>query len=163
MRVAEFDGFAFPKELAGLPRTFKADYKIPGAGFSVSYGKHGETWGDIYVYDRQLDLTSGAPLSLAKKEIETAIDDMHTLIRAGAYQSVVLQQQSVSGPFAKAHLTITQAGIARDSFIFVTVNKNRFVKIRFTTSAGSTANRTAEAFVRAFSHTISASQKKRAP
>ncbi len=132
--VARIEGYDFPRQLAGFQRNGKTDYRIPGAGFSVSYGVPGETWFDIYVYDRQLDLPSGPALQLAKKELETAIDDVHASIKAGGYQSVILLGQSTSGPFAKANLKITQGGRERNSAILVTVNNGNFIKIRLTST-----------------------------
>ena len=54
-------------------------------------------------------------------------------------------------PFAKAHVAITQKGKTRDSFVFVTIRRGNFVKIRLTTAADNPdqlANRFASEYAR---------------
>lgn len=159
IEIAKIEGYSFPRQLAGLQRNGKTDYRIPGAGFSVSYGVPGETWFDIYIYDRQLDLPSGPALHLARKELESAIDDVHASIKAGGYQSVTLHGQSTSGPFAKAYLRITQGGRERNSVILVTVNNGNFVKIRLTSTGD--ADRFAQSLANEYSRFLSKSSKQK--
>jgi hypothetical protein len=163
IEVAKFEGFNFPKRLAGLQRNWKIDYRMPGAGFSVSYGVPGETWADIYVYDRGINLPSGSELSLARKELESAIDDVHAAIRAGNYQSVVLQNRSTFGSFAKADLMVSQGGQERNSVILVTVRRGGFLKIRLTSTGD--ASRIAQNFAEEYNHFLTepTPKKKRAP
>jgi len=157
--VVEIEGFAFPSRIAGLPRSMKADYGSPDLGFSVRYGTSQETWADIYVYDKGLDLSSGAPLTLARQEVEAAIEDVRTLVEQGHYQRATANGRSSSGSFAAAHLTIVQGGQARDSFVFVTVHKGRFVKIRVTTSLGNGAQPLAHRFVEEYGRTLKTSSR----
>lgn len=151
-KTATFDGFAFPRQIAGLTRNYRLDYPGPGLGFSISYGKHGAVWADIYIYDREQTVSSDP--TLPPREVEAAIDEIHYFVKQGRYESAVIEKQSVSGPFAKAHLKITAAGRERDSFVFVTVRKGKFVKIRLTTEPGTGADAMAERFAREYARTL---------
>jgi hypothetical protein len=155
IEIVDIEGFGFPRHIAGMLRNQKIDYKVPGLGFSVFYGRPGDTWADIYIYDKRLDLTSGSPLHLARKELESAIGDVEEHVKMGNYQSAVIQGQSTSGLFAKAHVKIKQNGKERDSFVFITVNKGKFVKIRLTSSAGAAADRIAQNFLSEYNRVLS--------
>lgn len=153
--VVEIEGFGFPKQIAGLPRGVKVDYRSPGLGFSVLYGKPGETWADIYVYDKLLDLRSGSPITHAREELEAALGDVKTHVELGNYQRASIKDRSTSGSFAKAHLTIVQGGQERQSFVFITVHKGNFVKIRLTSNLGADARSLADRFLEGYRRALS--------
>lgn len=134
-QVTQIDGYPFPVKIAGLPRGQKTDYNSPGLGFSVRYEVPGETWADIFVYDLGQDLASEDARQLAVDQREIALGDIRTAVSAGSYQDAKLIAKADSAPYARAHLAITQRGVTRDSFVFVTVNRKNFVKIRYTSSA----------------------------
>lgn len=153
--TVEIEGFSFPNRIAGLLRSVKVDYRSPGLGFSVLYGKPGETWADIYVYDKLLELTSGSPLAHAREELEAALGDVKTHVELGNYQQASIKNRSTSGAFAKAHLSIVQGGQERQSFVFVTVQKGKFVKIRMTSNLGSEARPLADRFLEDYRRALS--------
>jgi hypothetical protein len=134
-QVTQIEGYPFPAKIAGLPRRHKIDYNESGLGFSVRYEIPGETWADIFVYNLGQDLASADPRKAATDQREIAISDIESAVSAGNYQDAKLIDKSQPLPYAKAHLTITQRGMTRDSYVFITVSKKNFVKIRFTTSA----------------------------
>ncbi|HZH11896.1 MAG TPA: hypothetical protein VEZ24_16175 [Microvirga sp.] len=134
-QVTQIDGYPFPTKIAGLPRGQKTDYNSPGLGFSVRYEIPGEAWADIFIYDLGQDLASEDARRISADQREIALGDIKTAVSAGSYQDAKLIDKADTVPYAKAHLTITQRGVTRDSFVFVTVNKKNFVKIRYTTSA----------------------------
>lgn len=152
--VIEIEGFGFPRQIAGMERGYKTDFRVPGLGFSVLYGTPGEIWADIFIYDKELDLRSDSPLTLAREELEAALGDVMVLMKAGNYQSAKIERRSVSGAFATAHLTIMQAGKAYGSFTFVTVHNGKFVKIRLTSRSKADAQRLAESFLSEFSQVL---------
>lgn len=138
-QVKQIDGYPFPTKIAGLERGQKTDYNTPGLGFSVRYEIRGETWADIFIYDLGEDPSSEDARELAIEQRDIALGDINSAYKAGSYQDVKLIAKTDTPPYAKAHLTITQRGVTRDSFVFVTVDKKNFVKIRFTSSAKDAA------------------------
>ncbi|SCX83288.1 hypothetical protein [Microvirga guangxiensis] len=144
-QVVQIDGYPFPAKLAGLVRGLKTDYGTPGLGFSVRYETPGEGWVDIFIYDLGYDLTSSNARQNSIEQRDSALDDIKTAVSAGSYQEAKLITKADANPYAKAHLMITQRGTTRDSFIFITVAKKHFVKIRYTTSARN-AEKLAEKF-----------------
>jgi hypothetical protein len=150
VQSAEFEGFRFPREVARMPRRYKVDYRMPGLGFSVMYGTPGDTWADIYVYDKQADLAAGSPNKLSREELDVALGDVQEQVKMGLYEKAALQSQSVSGSFARAHLKIAQGGREYHSFVFITVHNGKFVKIRLTSNLGPDADLIAKEFVAAY-------------
>lgn len=144
-QVTQIDGYPFPAKIAGLTRGQKVDYNSPGLGFSVRYEVPGETWADIFIYDLEQELASEDARELAADQREIAVDDIKNAVSAGSYQDAKLIAKADAASYAKAHLTITQKGVTRDSFIFVTVARKNFIKIRYTTSAKN-ANQIADQF-----------------
>jgi len=138
-KVTRIDGYPFPTRIAGLTRGQKTDYNTPGLGFSVRYESPGETWADIFIYDLGEDLSSEDARALAIEHREIALGDIENARKAGNYQDVKFIAKAELAPYAKAHVTITQRGVTRDSFVFVTVDQKNFVKIRYTTSAKDAA------------------------
>lgn len=134
-QVTQIDGFPFPARIAGLPRGQKVDYNTPGLGFSVRYEISGEGWADIFIYDLSQDLTSADARQRAIQQRDAALSDIEAAVSAGSYQEAKLVTKADTASYASAHLVITQKGTTRDSFIFITVAKKSFVKIRYTTSA----------------------------
>ncbi|MCG7394572.1 hypothetical protein MHY87_16830 [Microvirga sp. ACRRW] len=144
-QVSQIDGYPFPARLAGLARGQKTDYGTPGLGFSVRYEIPGEGWADIYIYDLGHDLTSANARQNSIEQRESALSDIQAHVSKGTYQEAKLITKADANPYAKAHLEITQKGTTRSSFIFITVAKGNYVKIRYTTSAPN-ANRVVEKF-----------------
>ncbi|MBB3020506.1 hypothetical protein FHR70_003592 [Microvirga lupini] len=132
--VKQIDGYPFPGEIAGLRRGQKSDYGTPGLGFSVRYEKPGETWADIFIYDLG-ETQNFTDSRKASDQRDTALGDIDRAVSSGSYQMAKLIAKKESAPFAKAHVAITQNGKTRDSFVFVTIHKGNFVKIRLTTTA----------------------------
>ncbi|WP_243368165.1 hypothetical protein [Microvirga solisilvae] len=144
-QVTQVDGYPFPSKIAGLARGQKVDYNVPGLGFSVRYEMPGESWADIYIYDLGQDLASEDPRQLAAEQRDSALSDIKAHVSNGTYQEAKVVTKADTASYAKAHLSITQKNTTRDSFVFVTVAKKNFVKIRYTTSAKN-ADRIAEQF-----------------
>jgi len=136
-QVTHIEGYPFPAKIAGLARGHKTDYNEPGLGFSVHYGKPGESWADIYIYNSGENLAAADPRKASAEQREIALGDIKTAVSAGSYQNATLIEKTEAAPFAKAHLAITQNRKTRDSYVFITLRKNNFVKIRLTTSAGN--------------------------
>ena len=134
-QITQIDGYPFPAKIAGLPRRQRTDYNEAGLGFSVRYEVPGETWADIFIYDLGEDLTSVDTRKAAADHREMALGDIQTAVTAGTYQEAKVIAKAETTPYAMAHLTIAQKGKTRDSYVFITVSKENFVKIRYTTSA----------------------------
>jgi hypothetical protein len=154
VETVEIGGFFFPRKVAGLSRVSKTDYDSADLGFGVRYEGIDDTWADIYVYDLAQDLTSGAALSHARGELLSALRDIDAGVSSGAYQSANIVDRSEAGSFAKAHLKITQAGKARDSYVFITVHNRNFVKIRLTSGDRKYADRIAQRFLTEYSRVL---------
>ncbi|KLK89773.1 hypothetical protein AA309_29495 [Microvirga vignae] len=133
--VTQIEGYPFPGKIAELPRRQRTDYSEAGMGFSVRYEIPGETWADIFIYDPGEDLTSAEPHQAAADQREIALGDIRTAVSTGSYQEAKVIAKAETAPYALAHLTITQKGKTRDSYVFITVSKKNFVKIRYTTTA----------------------------
>lgn len=133
--VTQIDGYPFPAKIAGLPRRQRTDYNEAGMGFSVRYEIPGETWADVFIYDLGEDLTSVEAHQAAADQREIALGDIQTAVSAGSYQEAKVIAKTETAPYATAHLRITQKGKTRNSYVFITVSKKSFVKIRYTTSA----------------------------
>ncbi|WP_457094049.1 hypothetical protein [Microvirga sp. P5_D2] len=134
--VTEIDGYPFPRQLAGLPRLEQTDFHNPPLGFGVRYG-NAQTWADIYVYNRDKKLTSATARKDAASELESPLEEIAASVAGGGYDDAKLVDKSTTGGFATAHLSITQRQQKRDSYVFITVSKANFVKIRLTTNQGS--------------------------
>ena len=147
----QIGSFSFPGKIAGLSRTSKTDYRSAALGFSVRYTGIDDTWAEIYIYDREQDLTSGSALALSKAELASALGDIDESVSKGSYQSARVVDRSQEGAFAKAHLKIAQAGKTRDSYVFITVRHNNFVKIRLTSGDRKYADRIAQGFLTDYS------------
>jgi hypothetical protein len=133
--VKHIDGYPFPAEIAGLRRGQRADYDISGLGFSVRYERPGETWADVYIYDLGQNLSSVDARKASVDQRDAALRDIDQAVSSGSYQSAALIAKTEAAPFATAHMAITQNGKTRDSYVFVTVRKGNYVKIRLTTTA----------------------------
>ena len=142
-KVVQIGSFPFPRKIAGLSRTSKTDYRSAGWGFSVRYTGIDDTWADIYIYDREQDLASGSALAHAKAELASTLADIDADVSRGSYESAKIVDQSEDGAFAKAHLKIAQAGKTRDTYLFITVRHENFVKIRLTSGDRKYADRIA--------------------
>lgn len=152
-QVSQVDGYPFPPKVAGLLRGQKTDYNSPGLGFSVRYEVPGQTWADIFIYDLGQDLTSEDTRQLSADQREIALGDIKMAVSAGSYQEAKVIAKADTPLYAQAHLTITQRGVTRDSFVFVTVNRKNFVKIRYTTSANN-ADQMADQFATEYAHQL---------
>lgn len=131
--VTEIDGYPFPQMIAGLPRLEKTDFHSTKWGFSVRYGD-ARTWADIYIYNQDRKLTSANARKDAASELDAALEEIASSVTGGGYDDAKLIDKSTTGGFATAHLSITQRQQTRDSYVFITVDKANFVKIRLTTS-----------------------------
>jgi hypothetical protein len=152
--VIDIKGFKFPGRISGLGRNKKTTYNVPGAGFSVSYGEPGDTWADIYIYDREMDLPMSSANPLAKNELQAALRDVQTSVKLGIYQRADLVEVSTSGAFARAQVAITQNQQNRDSFLFVTARNGNFVKIRLTTGSDAHSKERAQRFLEDYSRVL---------
>ncbi|PVE25242.1 hypothetical protein DC522_06855 [Microvirga sp. KLBC 81] len=153
-QVTQIDGYPFPAKIAGLPRRQRTDYNEAGLGFSVRYEVPGETWADIFIYDLSEDLTSAEAQQAAADQREIALSDIQTAVSAGSYQEAKVIAKSEAVPYAMAHLTITQKGKTRNSYVFITVSRKNFVKIRYTTSAPN-ADQMADKFAAEYARLLS--------
>jgi hypothetical protein len=131
--VTAVEGYPFPQQLAGLPRLEKTDFHSAQWGFSIRYGD-AQTWADIYVYDRDKKLRPATASKDAASELDAVLEEIASSAARGGYDDAKLIGKSKTGNFAKAHLTITQQQRTRDSYVFITVSKVNFIKIRLTTS-----------------------------
>ena len=150
-QVKQIDGYPFPADIAGFRRGQKADYNTAGLGFSVRYERSNSTWADIYIYDLGQNLKSADTRKASADQRDSALGDIDQAVSAGSYQSAKLIAKTEGPPFAKARLAITQKGTTRDSYVFVTVRKGNYVKIRLTSAAENAdqlASRFASEFVR---------------
>lgn len=153
-QVTRIDGYPFPAKIAGLLRGQRTDYSEAGLGFSVRYEVPGETWADIFIYDLHQDLTSADLYQVSIDQREMALGEIETAVSAGSYQEARLVAKAEATPYAKARLTITQRGTTRASYVFITVSKNKFVKIRYTTSAPN-ADQMADSFAAEYARLLS--------
>ncbi|MBB4039681.1 hypothetical protein GGR34_001323 [Microvirga flocculans] len=131
----QIDGYPFPKSIAGLLRGQRTDYDEPGLGFSVRYERPGETWADIFIYDLGESLSSVNARKMSLDQRDAALRDIDHGVSSGSYQNAALVAKSETTSYAKAHVAITQGGKTRDSYVFVTIHKGNFIKIRLTTAA----------------------------
>ncbi len=146
-KVVQIGSFPFPRKIAGLSRTLKTDYRSAGWGFSVRYTGIDDTWADIYIYDREQDLASGSALAHAEAELASTLADIDAGVSRGSYESAKVVDRSQDETFAKARLKIAQAGKTRDSYVFITVRHENFVKIRLTSGDRKYADRIAQGFL----------------
>jgi hypothetical protein len=153
-KVVQIGSFPFPRKIAGLSRTLKTDYRSAGWGFSVRYTGIDDTWANIYIYDREQDLASGSALAHAKAELASTLGDIEAGVSRGSYESAKVVDQSEDGAFAKAHLKIAQAGKTRDTYVFITVRHENFVKIRLTSGDRKYADRIAQGFLTEYSEVL---------
>jgi hypothetical protein len=154
VKVVQIGSFPFPRKIAGLSRTLKTDYRSAGWGFSVRYTGIDDTWADIYIYDREQDLASGSALAHAKAELASTLADIDAGVSRGSYRSAEIVDRSEDGAFAKAHLTVVRAGATRYSYVFITVHKGNFVKIRLTSGDRRNADAIASRFLKEYSRVL---------
>jgi len=134
-QVKQIDGYPFPERIGNLRRGQRTDYNSPGLGFSVRYETPSDTWADIFIYDLNEDLSAVDARKASHDQRDRALSDIDQGVSSGSYQNAALISKAEVAPFAKAHVAITQKGKTRDSYVFVTIHKNNFVKIRLTTSS----------------------------
>ena len=152
-QVKQIDGYPFPADIAGFRRGQKADYNTAGLGFSVRYEKSNSTWADIYIYDLGQNLKSADTRKASADQRDSALGDIDQAVSAGSYQSARLIAKTEGPPFAKAHLAITRNDKILDSYVFVTVRKGKYVKIRLT-SAADNADQLASRFASEFARLL---------
>jgi hypothetical protein len=147
-------GLPFPAFVEHLARAEQVDYEPqnPGLGVSVSY-RGADTVATIYVYDRKL---ANVPADLRAPEIvremDVALDELQQVVRAGRYKSAQVRRQYALGAPAQrilynaAELSLEHTTSQLDSFIFITTQRGKFFKIRYTTRAHDGSTREAEHF-----------------
>ena len=84
---------------------------------------------------------------------DAALKDIDSTVSSGSYQNAALIAKTEAASFAKAHVAITQNSKTRDSYVFVTVRKGNFVKIRLTTAADN-PDRLADRFASAYTRLL---------
>jgi len=144
----------FPRVVGAMNRISKTDFSEAGLGFSVRYQGSNDSWADIYIYGDPQNLRSGSALSHARNELASALDAIDESVSRGSYESADVLGRSEAGSFAKAHLTLVRAGKTRDSYVFITVHKGNFVKIRLTSGDRTNADRIAQRFLADYSRVL---------
>jgi hypothetical protein len=135
VRVAEF---RFPARLSRLKRSKVVDFRTPGMGQSVRYvSSDGTSWSDVYIYDREKDLTRGSPSHHAMRELMNASEDLNAVARLGHYRSVKQVGQVSSRLFESARFEIDAKDRRMVSYLFVGVHRGKFVKVRLSALLGT--------------------------
>ena len=153
-RTIAIGSYIFPRTVGDFSRVSKTDYDSDGLGFSVRYRREDDTWADVYIYDRSRNLRSGSALSHARSELVSALEAIDEGVSRGAYERAAVLDRSEAGAFAKAHLTVVRAGTTRDSYVFITVHKGNFVKIRLTSGDRRNADAIASRFLKEYSRVL---------
>ncbi|HZB63376.1 MAG TPA: hypothetical protein VE423_11985 [Microvirga sp.] len=153
-RTIAIGSYIFPRIVGDMSRISKTDYNSDGLGFSVRYRREDDTWADVYIYDRSRNLRSGSALSHARSELVSALEAIDEGVSRGDYERADILDRSVSGAFAKAHLTVVRAGATRYSYVFITVHKGNFVKIRLTSGDRRNADAIASRFLKEYSRVL---------
>ncbi|NIX77218.1 hypothetical protein [Microvirga terricola] len=139
------DGFPFPDAISGHARGQMQRFPGPGGfGFSVRY-KSQSGWADIYVYDREKDLSSARPSDLAE-ELATVLREIQTMSEIGRIKNLAVKKVTTNAKTASAATSYTVNSINLASFAFVTVAGGKFVKIRYSTPQQKEAEKTATKF-----------------
>ena len=146
--------YVFPRIVGDMSRISKTDYNSDGLGFSVRYRREDDTWADIYIYDGNRNLRSGSALAHARSELVSALEAIDESVSKGSYESADVLDRSEAGAFAKAHLIVVRAGTRRDSYVFITVHKGNFVKIRLTSGDRRNADAIASRFLKEYSRVL---------
>jgi hypothetical protein len=153
-RTIAIGSYVFPRTVGDMSRTSKTDYNSEGLGFSVRYRREDDTWADIYIYDGNRNLRSGSALAHARSELVSALEAINESVSKGSYESADVLDRSEAGAFAKAHLIVVRAGTRRDSYVFITVHKGNFVKIRLTSGDRRNADAIASRFLKEYSRVL---------
>ncbi|WP_112664203.1 hypothetical protein [Microvirga flavescens] len=148
------EGYSFPREIVGMARSIVQRYG-GDAGFSVRYSSPDKsTWADVYVYDESRDRSQRSETKNAAKEVSAALGEIDRMVSAGIYkQAQVLKRWNESG-YDAASLRIEMKDQTVPSFLFVTVNRDKFVKIRLSSRSGSNAHLIASSFAKAYSRKL---------
>lgn len=140
----QIEGFPFPASISGHARGPMRRYPGKGLGFSVYYNtKSG--WADVYVYDREKDLSSAKPTDIAE-ELATALREIKAVSELRGVKDLSIKKVTTNGKVASATTSHTANGVNFASFAFVTVAGGKFVKIRYSTPAQKNAEKTAARF-----------------
>lgn len=142
---AVIEGYPFPDTVAGLRRRQTITYNKPGEGFSVRYANGNLSWADVYVYDRERNLSSPS-----REDIKNEMSDVLRAIVAarelGRYEDLKIEEAKLEENAASARLLATAGGKRHLTFAFLTVAHGNFVKIRFSTRDVKAGRKQAEAF-----------------
>lgn len=139
------EGFAFPPSIAGLVRGEPTTYTQRGYGFSMRYASRPESWADIYIYDKELDLSSPSQAAL-KAEMTQVLYAILATQERGSYDEAKVRSATLEKNLASARLTVKSNGSEHISFAFLTIAHGKFVKIRFSTRDMKTGQKRADAF-----------------
>jgi len=146
---AIIEGYPFPEAVAGLVRGPTTTYRQPGYGFSVRYTGGRQSWADVYLYDKELDLSAPSKDAL-KIEMSAVLREI--LIAAdvrGVRNDTKVEAATLDGTTASARLRIASDRTQILSFAFLTIAHGKFVKIRFSTRDLRMGRKQAEAFRKA--------------
>jgi hypothetical protein len=150
-------GIKFPETLAGMVLVEVTDYEkqTPGLGVGVSYRAEKQK-ADLYIYNGGLKhLPDGIDSVEVQQHFKQIIGDIVEMEKQGHYQNVKIvsfgdKTEIGIQPFLHAEVRFTQQTEDRISHVYLTVLKNRFLKIRFTyfASEDESGKRTLEALLK---------------
>lgn len=154
------ESFSFPPQIVGMARAWTNRYGA-GLGFSVRYMAAEESaWADVYIYDRQMDLSRGSGSDHAANEIALALREINQMVARGIYRGAKVVERGAELGFEKAYVSIDAKDLPgrtsrrTDSFIFVAVHRGKFVKIRLSVPQGPNSASIAKSFLKAYSRTL---------
>ncbi|WP_112664202.1 hypothetical protein [Microvirga flavescens] len=152
VRELFIDGFGFPMQIAGLARGQVLQYQTPSGGFSVQYGtpKAG-AWATVYIYNELRE--PGAPPVSVEDEKRVSLAALQAIVKLRKLKRVDVAEQLDDSGFSGARLVIDDGRMEFDSFLFLTREKGRIVKIRLTLAPGRDRD-VASRFVKAYSRTL---------
>lgn len=148
-------GITFPENLAGFDRgdTRSFEQQSPGLGQSVAYHRtQPRLTATAFVYDKGLQLVPADAERLAAAERDEATHDVEAAGRQGLYQRTErLEAGQMPGPDggppqAFASFRLVREGAPQDSYLFVTVRRGNFVKVRVTGPSDPGTREAATAF-----------------
>ena len=139
-------GLPFPDKVAGLVRGPTTTYPQAGYGFSVRYTGGRQSWADVYLYDKALDLTAPSKDAL-KIEMSAVLREILMVADArGVRNDTKVEATTLDGSMASARLRIGSDKAQILSFAFLTIAHGKFLKIRFSTRDLRTGRKQAETF-----------------
>ncbi|MGO4704227.1 hypothetical protein AB4072_00420 [Microvirga sp. 2MCAF38] len=152
------EGFSFPLQIVGMTRFQVQRYDgEPGAGFSVKYAAvpDNNVWADVYIYDDTRALTGSDGSKNAEAEVSAVIGEIDRAVKAGFYKRAETLERWQEAGFSAARLRLSLKDRIVESFVFVTLHRDRFVKIRLSATKSSSGRRIASSFARAYSRLLS--------